>query len=300
MKLGKRSLLMIVSLVLALTFSVFSTVAYLTSTAQATNTFTVGDVNISLDETDVDENGGVNYPVDTDGDGEPDLEITVDPDGTITVVDPTDPDNPIVIEPNEDGTYPDTDIDGDGDNDQIEVDEDGNLVITDPEDPSNPTVVEPGRDEENEYKLVPGKDYLKDPTVHVVAGSEESYVRMRVVINNYADLADLLGSDAEILAALCPDLDTVNWTLKATTPDAAADTIEYVFWYKDTVDASEATADIDLEPLFTTFHVPEHLESEDLSKLSDLQMDVYGEAIQAETFDTAEEAWAAFGEQENK
>ena len=123
MKIGKRSLILAVALMLALSTSVFSTIAYLTSSAKATNTFTVGDVEIELDETDVDEDGNPKYPVDTNGDGKPDVEISIDDKGTITV-DPTpdDPtDDPIVIKPGEDGKYPPTDIDGDGKDDQIEV-----------------------------------------------------------------------------------------------------------------------------------------------------------------------------------
>ena len=69
MALSKRTLLMLVSVVLAISMSVFGTIAYLTSSAQATNTFTVGDVEITLDETEVDEDGNPKYPVDTDGDG---------------------------------------------------------------------------------------------------------------------------------------------------------------------------------------------------------------------------------------
>ena len=44
MKIGKRSLILAVALMLALSTSVFSTIAYLTSSAKATNTFTGGDV----------------------------------------------------------------------------------------------------------------------------------------------------------------------------------------------------------------------------------------------------------------
>jgi predicted ribosomally synthesized peptide with SipW-like signal peptide len=35
----------------------------------------------------------------------------------------------------------------------------------------------------NEYHLIPGQSYVKDPTMTVKKGSEESYVRMLVSVN---------------------------------------------------------------------------------------------------------------------
>lgn len=36
----------------------------------------------------------------------------------------------------------------------------------------------------NEYHLLPGHTYTKDPTVTVKTGSDASYVRMKVTFNN--------------------------------------------------------------------------------------------------------------------
>ena len=364
MALSKRTLLMLVSVVLAISMSVFGTIAYLTSSAQATNTFTVGDVEITLDETEVDEDGNPKFPVDTDGDGEADVEISIDDKGNITV-DPTpgdDSDDPIVIKPNEDGTYPDTDIDGDGDKDKIEVDdagniivtpeggdpttimpeadvtvdedgtitispcpdckdivikpnedgtypdtdvdsdgdkdkieidENGNVVITDPN--GNKIVTEPSKTDGNEYNVVPGQEYLKDPTVTVKAGSEESYVRMRVEITNYAEVKAALGvADDKILSTFAPDLNTADWEQKDVSVSDDVLTVE--FWYKETVEAGKV--DVELPALFETFTVPGTLTKDELQAVAGMEMSVYGDAIQAASFDSAEEAWTAFGEQE--
>ena len=43
----------------------------------------------------------------------------------------------------------------------------------------------------NEYKLMPGHTYTKDPTVTVEKGSESSYVRMKVTFNNASDIIAL-------------------------------------------------------------------------------------------------------------
>ena len=53
----KKTLTVIIALVLVVVMSVAGTVAYLTSRATVTNTFTVGNVAITLDETKVDEYG---------------------------------------------------------------------------------------------------------------------------------------------------------------------------------------------------------------------------------------------------
>jgi len=307
MKLSKRALVMTVALVLAMTMSVFGTVAYLTSSAKATNTFTVGDVEIDLDETLVDEDGNPKYPVDTDGDGETDQIITVDPeDGTITIIDPKDPDDPTddevieTIEPtgkDDEGNfiYPDADLDGDGDDDKITVDEDGNIVL-DP-DTDDEKVIEPGKSDGNEYNVVPGAEYLKDPTVTVIKGSEESYVRMRVEITNYAAVKEALGvDDAQILPTFAPDLNTTDWIQQ--TVAVKDDVLSVEFWYKETVDASDAAEDVVLPALFETFTVPGTLDREALQAIADMKMDVYGHAIQTVSFDDAEEAWQSFGQQE--
>lgn len=54
MKKTRKALLLSLCAVLLVTVSVLGTMAYLTSTDEAVNTFTVGNVAITLDETDVD------------------------------------------------------------------------------------------------------------------------------------------------------------------------------------------------------------------------------------------------------
>lgn len=54
MKNARKVLLLVLCLVLVVSATVMGTMAYLTSTAEVKNTFTVGNVAITLDETDVD------------------------------------------------------------------------------------------------------------------------------------------------------------------------------------------------------------------------------------------------------
>ena len=100
MKTRSKALLLTLCAIALVVATVFGTMAYLTSTASVENTFTVGSVNITLDEAKVN----------TDG----------------------------------------TPVEG------------------------------ADRVTSNTYKLMPGHTYTKDPTVHVVAGSEDSYIFVKV------------------------------------------------------------------------------------------------------------------------
>ena len=61
----KKLLIMSVAMVLVCAFAVGMTLAYLTSTDEVVNTFTVGNVQIQLDEADVDEYGEQLYDSET-------------------------------------------------------------------------------------------------------------------------------------------------------------------------------------------------------------------------------------------
>lgn len=104
MKTRSKALLLTLCAVLLVTASMLGTMAYLTSTASVKNTFTVGSVAITLDETDVDN--------------------------STTGAD---------------------------------------------------------RDQANSYKLLPGHEYKKDPTIHVDANSEDCFLFVKVE-NEIADI----------------------------------------------------------------------------------------------------------------
>lgn len=100
MRTKTKALVLALCAVLLVVTTVFVTMAFLTSEDSVQNTFTVGEVTISLDELDVDDS---------------------DNDGSTT-----------------------------------------------------------DRDKANEYKLIPGKTYTKDPTIHVGAKSEDCYLFVKV------------------------------------------------------------------------------------------------------------------------
>lgn len=188
MKKLSKILLLVLCAVLLVTASVMGTLAYLTNTTgPVTNTFTIGSVGITLDETDVDVYGV----------------------------------------------------------------KDGDTRVT-----------------KNTYKLIPGHAYIKDPTIHVNADSEECWVFIKM--NNG------LGEAAQIT------IDTANWTLIETAADGL------VYAYNTTLTAGQSTT-----ALFEGFTFDSAADPEDYDGKT---ITLIGYAVQADSFDNAEEAWeAGFG-----
>ena len=157
---------------------------------------------------------------------------------------------------------------------------------------------------ENYYKLLPGHEYVKDPTVHVAAGSEESYIRMLVTISDLADVKAVLGTD-ETTGYFLPQNFVEGWedekwiTTGIVVEDEEQNIATYEFRYYKTVNTLDGKV-LDLEPLFTSIVVPENIENANLEKLKEMQVDIVAHAIQADGFveddnGTAQEnAWAAF------
>ena len=244
MKTKSKALLLTLCAVLLIAASVLGTMAYLTSSAEVENTFTVGKVEIKLDEAKVTADG-----------------IPVEGAARVTA---------------------------------------------------------------NSYKLMPGTTYTKDPTVTVKAGSEESYVRMKVTFNNAKEIIALC-TDPEYADEVTgaenafPLIRMVNYTDTAElywdgllldnmfeteemlampkyfAYDKTADTLTYIFYYRETVTAT--TADVVLPVLFDSIKVPEWVTGAQLAKLNNFQITVIAEAIQAGSFANADKAWEAFATQ---
>lgn len=262
MKFSKRTLFMAVSIILCMTMTALGTVAYLTDRAKIENTFTVGNIEITLDETVVDENGD---PVaDLEG------KKLVDDDNN-----PDTPDKPMTE--TEYNTWVDDQKNADPNKEYPAFDE----------------LKDADRTEEgNEYKLVPGADYTKDPTMTVKAGSEEAYLRMVMEMNCAAKLQEIFGDAQGILSEFIRGLNP-EWDPEVIE-DAAADTLTYVFKYKEAVDQYEAEEDLKLK-LFDGIQIPTDVERDDLKALADLKITIEGHAIQTAAFDgNVDEAWKAF------
>lgn len=145
----------------------------------------------------------------------------------------------------------------------------------------------------NEYHLVPGKTYPKDPTVTVVKGSEESYVRILVTVNCYEELVAIFGEPFLPQYFVSGWDETVWLTTRVIKKDENANTATYEFRYFETVKA-EKDKDLTLDALFDTITVPSDMTGEQLATISGLSITIEAHAIQATGFADADEAWEAF------
>lgn len=206
--------------------------------------------------------------------------------------------------------------------DEAKVDDMGNLV-------KNQDGTLADRVTQNAYKLLPGHEYVKDPTVTVLTPSVESYVRMKVTFNN-ADKIIALCTDPEFEGEVTgvenafPLIRMVNF-VKANAakwdgiiPDNMVDTedmlanskyfvkgtdntLTYYFYYNGTVAARDGN--VVLPTLFDSITLPEWVTGDQLAKLKDFQINVVAEAIQADGFvdangdPSADAAWTAFAAQ---
>lgn len=221
MKLKNKTLVLIICILVLLNFSMFSTLAWMTDTSQVVNTFTVGKVEIDLNETDVDEDGDT---------------------------------------------------------------------------------------KKNEYKLIPGSELDKDPTLTVIKGSEESYIRMILNVHNASAVKAVIANDRHELDSfvdLLGGLNKTDWQLEGITENTSDNIVSYEFRYKNTVSGLDAQGkplaeDVELTPLFTKLLVPGTLTTDELNALQEggFKIVVEGHAIQQLGFDNADEAWAAFKEEE--
>lgn len=202
MKTKRKALLLSLCAVLLVVASVMGTMAYLTSTATVTNTFTVGDaVTITLDEAKVNADG---------------------------------------------------------------IPEEGAARVT-----------------QNSYKLMPGHEYTKDPTVHVTGG--ECYVFVKVTNG-------LTGLEAEA-NTIEAQMEAKGW--KAVT------SVDGLYVYAT---GSEAKTAVSGNPtaknltVFEKFTIKDTAVHSDLEKAKDIVITAY--AVQTDGFEsmTPAEIWTeAFG-----
>lgn len=202
--------------------------------------------------------------------------------------------------------------------DEAKVDEKGNLVKN-----QDDTLVD--RVTQNEYKLLPGHTYVKDPTVTVLAPSVESYVRMKVTFNKASQIIAMctdpefaedgptgvenafplirmvkfMEANAAKWDGIIPDNMEETGDMLASNKYFVADktnnTLTYYFYYNEAVAAP--TENVVLPTLFDKITLPEWVTGDQLKALQGFEINVVAEAIQADGFENADAAWAAFAAQ---
>ena len=177
-----------------------------------------------------------------------------------------------------------TDADGDDliDNglDEAKVNEYGEYVYK-TDDEGNPTQELVARVIENTYKLIPGHTYVKDPTIHVAAGSEECYLFVKV--ENGISGIEAAG-------------DTIAQQMEDNKWDAltGASNASNIYFYEEKVSTLSASDVTDI-PVFGSFTIDANA---DVSAYADqtIQVQVTAYAVQADGFASAAAAWnATFG-----
>ena len=121
----------------------------------------------------------------------------------------------------------------------------------------------------NTYKLVPGRSYKKDPTVHVQSDSEDCYIFVKID-NQIKDLVDNTTIEAQILAK--------GWT--------ALDGVSGVY-YKEW---AKGSTEVDLV-VFENFKIKADVVAATLNNYAGKTVKVTAYAIQKFGFDTANAAW---------
>ena len=144
----------------------------------------------------------------------------------------------------------------------------------------------------NAYHLIPGETYTKDPTVTVLKGSEESYVRMMLTLNCASELDAIFAPNGAVLTEIFKGYDATKWEYVDVTR-GNDNTITYEFRYFETV-KPEQNDDLVLDALFDTVTVPNTMTGEQLATIADLKITVEAHAIQATGFANADDAWTAF------
>lgn len=141
------------------------------------------------------------------------------------------------------------------------------------------------RDKANIYKLIPGHEYVKDPTVHVKSGSESCFLFVKVV-----------NEITSVEAAQSANYNTIAKQMELKGWKPVANQAEYpnVYYF-------DGKYDMNANPLVSDFIVFEEFEIADNANVSSLvgtdgkvtavvTIDAY--AVQADGFVDAPDAWS--------
>lgn len=157
----------------------------------------------------------------------------------------------------------------------------------------NGVAVKPAeRVQRNEYKLMPGHTYTKDPMVTVLKGSEPSYIKMTVTFSKANELDAIFAPTGADLTSIFKGYNDANWIAKGNTKDATANTRTYEFWYKEPIGASDG--DVALDALFDSITVPGEITQKQLDTIKDMTITVNAYAIQADGSTDAADAWSKY------
>ena len=118
-------------------------------------------------------------------------------------------------------------------------------------------------EEGNSYHLIPGQTYIKDPTLTVLSGSEEAYIRLLVEVNCMKELDEIFESDGGAqLLSIFNGYNEEKWIYKNVVRNEEKNTLVYEFRYFESVNGKQG--DVVLEPLFESFTIPGEITGQEL------------------------------------
>ena len=212
----RKLLLLTSSALLLVSLTVGVTLAYLTDTDTVTNTFTVGRVEITMDETKVNEYG------------------------------------------------------------ETEYDENGYVMTV----------------KANAYKLLPGHEYTKDPTVHVTSESESCYLFVKVV-NGLGTIEDsprqTLRPAPRQYKPIATQIVNQGWT--------QLEGYEGIYWRLHDADVEPEEIQYDYI-VFNKFKIKGSATADDLENVAEEVISITAYAIQADGMADEYAAWQAGGWEE--
>ena len=126
------------------------------------------------------------------------------------------------------------------------------------------------RTDKNNYHLLPGHSYIKDPTIHVAANSEDCWLFVQIT----DEIAAI--QDADTIAA---QLTENGWTLVNGTTN--------VYAHNAIAKAGNNVV------VFESFKIKGDIENTALTAYAGKTIKVIAYAVQADGFDTAAAAWTA-------
>lgn len=150
----------------------------------------------------------------------------------------------------------------------------------------------------NDYKLIPGHSYIKDPTIHVEAGSEPCYLFVKVT--NPLTAIEAADDETNGIYTIATQMENNGWS--------CIDEDNGIYMYIGTgddeteiglvVDARNNDEDVSTDiVVFEKLNIASDKKAEDINveKYNNAKIEITAYAVQADGFDEGADAWNASG-----
>lgn len=197
---------------------------------------------------------------------------------------------------------------------KVEITLDEAVVKTELDDDGNTVVTTDRTEQGNNYTMFPGCSYKKDPTIHVLANSEDCYVAAEIVLTTKKNLLDKIEAeegfigfeelvsggifdgetksyavDGDKLVAVIGDWKLVQHKQTSATADNETTYTRVFHLFKQTKVEKNVDEQQDFV-LFDNIQVPSTWDNDSAAYLNDMTMDVTAYAVQVVGMENCEDA----------